>query len=370
MLALFIHLGIFAYCYRKFYVYNWEWEPCLTAMLILFHQFIILFYWVGDIEFVYIDSVKRIWIWILIFIFYFIIYFNIAHVFHRSAIDRNRTHDSSLRLFLSINYIVKECWKKNLLIFFNDSLKKEWYNYQVKYNKTYKIKLFYFIYIFSLLLLLFRIFLVFITIFLIFVLIHFPFTPVIYFFEKKFLIVLIYLLIIFFIYNFLISLFFKNTKFYWIFFFFSYELWESFTDWYKYDANSDFILTAYGIEWSTFYICGTYKSVDRLGNQKRNLLKEDWKILFTEKRKPRYKIPLSWYKINYEELDCYSNTPYFKLWLNYQLFLNYFIYPWLMLEYLFNKEFRGKGYSNLIDPSLSYASRFKYEKNLKKYKIK
>jgi hypothetical protein len=284
--------------------------------------------------------------------------------------DRNATHDSSLFFFLSINYLIKEFWQKKLINFFNQSIKFEWYNYQINYTKIYKIKFFIFIYMFSLIFLLLRIFLLFLLIFLFFVLIHFPFTPVIYFLEKKSFLVFLFFFKFFFIYNFLISIFFKNTKFYWIFFFFSYEIWESFTDWYKYNLDTDYILTAYGIEWSTFYVCGTYKSVERFGNQKKNFLNEDWKILFTGKRKPRYQIPYSWYKINYEELDCYSNTLYFKLWLKYQSFLNYIVYPWLALEYLFNKNYRGRGYGNLLGPSLNYASRIKFDKNIKRYKIK
>ena len=143
MIFLFYFLFISIFIYRKHYIHNHKWLPGYTMFAIVCHQFLILIYWVGDIEIICWLSIQHPFFWFFIIILYiisFIIQFNIVHtvlIFHKG------TEEITAKWFQILQNVFSFFLKKNLKLNFN--LKNEWYLYCIFFLHFIK----YIIYIFD-----------------------------------------------------------------------------------------------------------------------------------------------------------------------------------------------------------------------------
>ena len=166
MIFLFYFLFISIFIYRKHYIHNHKWLPGYTMFAIVCHQFLILIYWVGDIEIICWLSIQHPFFWFFIIILYiisFIIQFNIVHtvlIFHKG------TEEIAAKWFQILQNVFSFFLKKNLKLNFN--LKNEWYLYQLNYSN-------YFVSFFYILLNILSIFLIFFRIFFFFFMVFFFF---------------------------------------------------------------------------------------------------------------------------------------------------------------------------------------------------
>lgn len=382
ILTLSLHIFIAFYLYRKFYVVKKNWDVNFTMFYILIYYLLLNIYWVGDLEDLdWWEAFAYKFIWVIFLIIYTYNFFLTFNILRSGIFVREGEPHVWLMYSMRIQSVFIYFWTKSMRNLILKDTEINWYTHQIRYNKTIKSKLSIFLFLFSNIFILVKILLIVFIILYSFFIIHTPLTPITVIVEKYHVNIFFFFIKFYILYKIVFSIFLKNTSLYWIFFFYSPNYEYHFSDQYKYDWYFNYLLTMHALDIPAYYGNGLYSAIRLEGGQKRNFDNRNLNILFSEWGPPRFKVPRQWKSVNYKVIGKLVNTKYFNFWLLFQRMSSYLNHP----EYYLKRELRKisprtadkipDGFGKYINKVkfrkfYTYDDNIKFEKNLKKYRIK
>lgn len=377
MITLIVYMFLILWGVRLVKRCQFYWYSSSSFLAIMVYWLILNIYWVGDIDFFYWELRYMNIIWLTILLIYMYTFTILFYTISNGLLKSTSFPIAWGYLYSKISQIFHKILKDNYKDTYKNDFDDEWCTYNLKYNKRFKSNFLLFLEIFPAIFLIFRLFLYIYYFYFAYKITHKYMCETLFTTEKFFLFIILFFVKLFFIYSIIISSCFKTTNINWIFLFCPFDIKFFFFDKYKVETYIDWYLQIDRIDHLAYFKHPVYRASFfeafnfRLFKKKNNNLNLGIQVLFDEVSRERFILPKDWYNVNYKVMDCLVNNIHFYYWLEFQFYKMILGFPLMIMvefiKFIWRWDLKYDIKKNFY---FTPAQMIKYEKNLKKYKIK